>query len=369
MKQLLISITLLFSISVLAQKIPSSTIDLDNVDVETKTPLPYRTIEILDVRFDRSNIGTVSFMKKANSNRIKTTQTVALFPDSLHRYLPNVLGKLFDFHNGNKDTLVLLLKQFRVSDRIHNGMNHQYEPALFLRISFSAFSKKNGQLLRLFSVDDFASHELPTDRVPKEEVMQSYRSEALLVALQKLFRQRNWQSTGTAGFDIATVQQGIEKRFRLPLFTDSLQRMGVYKTFKEFKQNRPSLVNVKLDIKKDKLVSVTNADGKPLDLKGYWGVSTGKKHYIIFRNELCELFRSDKSFYFQSYLEAGDLSGQGSYGDYATQAGVLGGAVIKNVLNKDEERYFFLNMDEETVHLEEIFGKSSLKQIEKEILN
>lgn len=368
MKQLLLSLTLFFSVPVLAQKIPSTIISVNDVEVDTKMPVPFRIMQVLDVRFDRSNIGTVSFMKKATGTRIKTTQNVAVFPDSLHHYLPQVLEKLFDFQQSSNDTLVLLLKQFRISDRIHNGMNQRYEPALFLRISFSAFSRKNGQLLRLFSVDDLVSHELPTDRVPKEEVMQTYRSEALLAALQKLTRQRNWQPSTATGFDLATVQQGIEKRFQLPLFADSLKRIGVYKTFKEFKQNMPSFVNVKLDIKKDKLVSVTDADGKPLDLKGYWGVSTGEKYYIIFRNELCELFRNDKSFYFQSYIEPGDLTGQGRYGDYATQAGMLGGALIKNALNKDEERYFFLNMDEETVHLEEIFGKSSLQQMEKEIL-
>ena len=368
MKQLLISITLLVSVSVQAQKIPVTTLGLKETEAEAKIPVPFGSVQVLDVRFDKSKIGTVSHVKKANGSRMITKQATAVFPDSFHHYLPQVLEKLLVFHKSDDDTLVLLVKQFRVSDRIFNGMNWQYEPELLLRISFSAFGRKNGQLVRLFSVDDLVSQKLPTDRVPKEEVMQEYRGEALLAILQKLLKQKNWQSTGATAFDLAAVQQGIQKRFHLPLFTDSLQPTGVYRTFKEFKQNTPSVLNIKLRMNKNKLVGITDSTGKPLDLKNYWGVSTGTKRYIVFRNELCELFRSDKSFYFLSYTQASDLAGQASFGDYAPQAGLMGAALIKSALNKEHMRFFFLNMDDETVHLEEIFGKSSLKQMEKELL-
>ncbi|HEV7329877.1 MAG TPA: hypothetical protein VGN63_02460 [Flavisolibacter sp.] len=368
MKQLLISVTFFISLTVQAQKIPATTLNLNDVEAETKIPVPFSAVQVMDVRFDRSNVGTISHVKKANGSKVKTIQAIATFPDSLQQYMPHLLEGLLDFRKESNDTLVLLVKQFRISDRIFNPMNGQYEPELLLRISFSAFTRKNGQLVRLFSVDDLISQELPTDRVPKEEVMQGYRGEALMAILQRLLKQKDWQSTGTAGFDLATVQQGIQKRFQLPLFTDSLQKIGVYKTFKEFKQNMPSLLSVKLGMNKDRLIAIADSTGKPVELKNYWGVSTGTKRYIIFRDELCELLPSDKSFYFQSYTQLSDLYGQGSFGDYAPQAGLLGGALIKSALNKEHKHFFFLNMDEETVHLEEIFGKSSLKQMQKELL-
>ncbi|HEY1021538.1 MAG TPA: hypothetical protein VGE06_04465 [Flavisolibacter sp.] len=368
MKQLLFSVSLFIAGFVQAQKIPVTTLDLNNLEAETKIPVPFGAVQVMDVRFDQSNVGTISQVKKANDSRVKTVQSLAAFPTSLEHAMPRLLEGLLNFRKESKDTLVLLVKQFRISDRIFNRMNGQYEPELLLRISVSAFGRKNGQLQRLFSVDDLLAQELPTDRVPKEEVMQEYRSEALLAMLQKLLQQKNWQGTGAAGFELAAVQQGIQKRFQLPLFTDSLQRMGIYKTFREFKQNTPSLLNVKFGMKKDRLVAVTDSTGKPVDLKNYWGISTGAKHYIIFRNEWCELFPSDKSFYFLSYTQLSDLAGQGSFGDYAPQAGLLGGALIKSALNKDHERFFYLNMDDETVYLEEIFGRSSLKSMEKEIL-
>lgn len=367
MKQLLIPVALLLSVFGQAQKIPITSLEVINAEPDIKLTVPFRTVQVMDVRFDQSNIGSINHVKKANSSRIKTTQAIAVFPDSLHRYLPQVLQKLLTFQNDNEDTLVLLVKQFRISDRIFNSINLQFEPEFLLRISFSAFSKKNGLLTRLFSVDDLIAQELPKDRIPKEEVMQVYREEALMAILHKLLMQRNWQNRG-ASFDWAVVQQGVQKRFQLPLLTDSLQRVGVYKNFKEFKQNTPSLSNVRFGMNKERLVSLTDPSGKPVDLRNCWGVSTGTKRYIIFRNELCELIPSDKSFYFQSYTQISDLAGLAEFGDYAPQTGLLGAALIKSAQNKTHERFFYLNMDDETVHLEEIFGKSSLRNMERDLL-
>jgi hypothetical protein len=367
MKLLLVSAVLLLCVSVQAQKMPFTVLEAANAEPDTTLPVPFRTVEVMDVRFDQSNIGTINHVKKANSTRVKSKQSIAVFPDSFHRYLPQVLQKQLVFQKEVEDTLVLFVKQFRVSDRIYNGMNLELEPEFFLRLSFSAFSKKSGRLTRLFSVDDLFAWEIPTDRIPKEDVMKAYREEALVDILHKVLVQRNWQNRG-ASFDLAVVQQGIQKRFQLPVLTNSLPRVGVYATFKEFKQNTPSLLDMRLEMKGEKLVSITEASGKPVELKNYWGVSTGKKRYIIFRNELHELFPSGNSFYFKSYTQISDLAGRGRFGDYAPQTGPLNAALIRSAEEKDHERFFYLNMDDEMIHLEEIFGKSLLKQMEKDLL-
>jgi hypothetical protein len=115
-------------------------------------------------------------------------------------------------------------------------------------------------------------------------------------------------------------------------------------------------------------MGVTDADGKPVDLSAMWGLCNGKKQYIFFRNEMNELHRSDKGFYFHSYIYRSELAGRPSFGDYAPQTGLLGAALLKGAENKTFHHWFFLNMDEETLYLEDIFGKSSLKQLQKELL-
>ena len=367
MKQLLHLFFLFVSVHVQSQQLRTTILDMSDVAVEQSVTVPFTAVQVLDVRFDRSNVGCISEIKKANATRVKHVQAKASFPDSLHRYLPLLLQRMAQFSNENKDTLVLLVKQFRISDRIYNSINRQLEPEILLRVSLSAYARKENQLRRIFSVDDLLLEKIPDDRILKPELMDALRKEALMTMLQKLLTGKNWQSTG-APFSLAAVQEGIQKRFQLPLFTDSSLRPGVYKTFQEFKQNRPSGLHVQFNMNKDKLVNITNSEGKPVDLKNFWGACNGQKQYIIFRNELHELHGSDKGFYFFSFVYRSELAGRPSFGDYAPQTGLLGAAILKGSENKALDHWFFLNMDEETLYLEDVFGKSSLKQMEKELL-
>jgi hypothetical protein len=367
MKQLLFAFFLSLTAFAQSQEMLTTTLDMADVEMDRRTLLPFSAVQVMDVRFDRSHIGCISEIKKANASRIKHVQAKASFPDSLHHYLPLLLQKIAHFNVESKDTLVLLIKQFRISDRIYNSINRQFEPELLLRLSFSAYSKTENQLRRIYSIDDLLLEKIPDDRILKPEVMDGFRKELLMKMLQKVLESKNWQSTGAA-FSFATVQEGIRKRYQLPLFTDSALRPGVYKTFQEFKRNAPSLVNVQFEMKKDRVIGVKDMEGAPVDLSNYWGVCSGKKHYIVFRNELRELHRSDKGFYFHSYVYRSELAGKPSFGDYAPQTGLLGAALLKVSENQAFDHWFFLNMDEETLYLEDVFGKSSLKQMQKELL-
>jgi hypothetical protein len=88
----------------------------------------------------------------------------------------------------------------------------------------------------------------------------------------------------------------------------------------------------------------------------------------VFRGQFFELNPSDKGFYFNSYIRSTELAGKPGFGDYAPQTGILEAAVIKMFDNKTIPHVFSLNMDEESINLEELFGKSTLKQMEKELL-
>lgn len=321
----------------------------------------------MDVRFDQSKIGCINKVTKANGSRVKSVQAIASFPDSLQRYLPQVLEKLFTFQHDSKDTLVLLVKQFRVSDRLLNMQNQQFEPELLLRLSLSAFRRKEAQVTKLFSIDQLFSKKLRSDMIPKEEVMNALRKEALTALFQSIFSDQKWQKTGSS-FALSAVQQGIQQRFQLPVITDTLLQAGAYRSFSEFKQNAPSIRFVQFRMNKDEVVSVTDASGDEIDPQTIWGFCNGTKRFIVFRNEFCELQPSDKGFFFSSYTRKSDLSGAPSFGDYAPQTGILSAALTKAFDNKSSSHIFYLNMDDETIHLEDIFGKSSLKQMEKELL-
>ncbi len=353
--------------SVGSQPLSTTNLNMSDVEIIPAATIPFSAVQVMDVRFDRSNVGCISDIRKANASRVKHVQTIASFPDSLHFYLPLLLQRMTPLQQESRDTLVLLVKQFRITDRIYNGINRQLEPEILLRLSFSAYSRRENQLKRIFSVDDLLLEKIPDDRILKPELINSFRKELLVLMLQKVLTGRSWQSNG-AGFSVAAVQDGIQKRFQLPLFTDGALRAGVYKTFQEFKRNAPSMVNVQFEMKKDRVVGANDLDGNKIDLSNCWGVCNGKSLYVVFRNELHQLMASDKGFCFRSYITRSELAGRPNFGDYAPQTGLLGAALLKSGENREIEHWFFLNMDEESLYLEDVFGKSSLKQMEKELL-
>lgn len=119
---------------------------------------------------------------------------------------------------------------------------------------------------------------------------------------------------------------------------------------------------------KRKVENIIGPDGKVIDPKTVWGFCNGEKQFIVFRNEFCLLQPADKSFYFKSVIRRTELSGEPSFGDDAPQTGILNAALIKAIDNKSSSHVFSLNMDEERINMEEIFGKSTLKQMERELL-
>ncbi|RYZ57299.1 MAG: hypothetical protein EOO14_11145 [Chitinophagaceae bacterium] len=358
---------LLFPTLVWTQKIIPLTLDLSFAEAQSKTTLPFAAIRVVDARFDRINIGCVNKVRRANSSSIKYAPVVAVFPDSLCRYLPEVFQRFVTLDATANDTLVLLIKQFRVSEQFFNPINLQFEPTLLLRLSLSAFQAKEGQLSKLFSVDDLLSQKLPRNQIPKNDVVTDDRNDALLQLLQRIVEKRSWQSNAP-DYTMSAVQQGLQQRFSLPLFTDAVLRPGVYKNFHEFKQNSPSVTNISISMRKDRVVSLKDAEGNSLTPSDYWGLCDGNKFFIVFRNEFYELLPSDRSFYFPSYIRNSDLYGMPGFGDYAPQMGVLAAALQKSVDNQKFTRYFFLNMDEENIYLEDVFGKSSLKKLQNELL-
>jgi hypothetical protein len=80
--------------------------------------------------------------------------------------------------------------------------------------------------------------------------MDALKKEALLALLQRIFEKQQWQKSNTS-FARHAMQQGIRQRFQLPLFTDNPLHIGVYRSFREFKQNSPSITNVQFRINKE----------------------------------------------------------------------------------------------------------------------
>jgi hypothetical protein len=90
-------------------------------------------------------------------------------------------------------------------------------------------------------------------------------------------------------------------RARFDKFADSnlIYASGVYASFEEFLNNKPSIQNYEIrTVKKDRLVYVKDAAGKSEYSNDAWGYSDGKTLYIMRDGSLCPTWRQGKAFYF-----------------------------------------------------------------------
>ncbi|RYF81050.1 MAG: hypothetical protein EON98_12835 [Chitinophagaceae bacterium] len=366
MKQLLLFFFFCWSASCFAQSSKEPVIlNFDDYAIDDQITVPFKTIKVIDARFDKSNVGSISETLRLNG--IKLERTPANFPESLASYLPKLFTKILAFDDHNNDTLILLVKQFRLSDYNSLMMSASSDPRLLLKISASFYRLRNEEMTKLFSVDNLFSKKLSSENVMMQGQMNHFRARALLSVLQSILYQKNWQTTGSS-FHSSTVEEGIQKRFQLPLFTETDQKIGVYVNFQELKLNRPSVTNVRFITRNNLVVRIEDSTGKELELTRFWGAYDGKRRFIFFRKDLCELTPVDKSFRFISRWQTSDLTGDASYGNYASHYGLVGGALMKSAKNTSWNQFFYLNMDEEEIYLEEVFGKSSLKNMQKDLL-
>ena len=340
-------------------------IDLKNKELETKTSIPFSVIKILDSRYDQSNIGCI--VKHLNFKGISEGRMEAIFPDSLKTYLPEALNNVLQLDRSSPDTLVILIKTFRLVDYIVDEVVNKYDPKLLLNLSASFYNLNSNNYRKIFSIDDILDQRLNRSKYIDRKNIADLRANALVEVLSVIFKNKKWRPSGLA-FSKMEVEQGLKKRFDLPILTEKVIHAGLFKTFAEFKNNKPSVTHIKAVYKKNTLIELRDSVNEKIDLLKYWGAADGNKNYIVFRGDLCELITSDRSFKFKSYREKDDLKGNPTYGDYATEYGLLPSAIMKMSQQGALPENFYLNMDTGEVHLEELFGKSGLTSFQKELL-
>lgn len=330
------------------------TISLDKIEVQEKEALPFSAIKIVDARFDKSNIGCA--VKNFSFKGMTRNKLNVVFPGSLQTYLPIAIDKAAVLNKSSKDTMMMLVKQFRLADHLFNTLDAYHTPETVLTFSVSFYKKEGNQLVRLFSLADTWSKAWNNVKGSDENEINAERNNAIIALLSQLFQNRVWTPTATT-FSWADLEAGLKKRFGLPVFTDSLSRAGLYKNFNEFINNSPSVINVQMKMRNNELTDVLDAENHTVDLRDYWGACDGKNRYIIFKGAFNKLLPTDSSFRFLSDRQEAKVGGLMST---RTKRLLLWGPVITNAIKgsgtRANQEYFYLNMENGRVHLEEVTG-------------
>jgi hypothetical protein len=325
--------------------------------IDQKIKLPFSGVEVIDARFDTTYIG--AFAKGFTFRQQTVYKQEADFPGSFKNYFPHVLGRIIEFDQNSPDKLVLLVKRFRLADHIDRNKT---DPELILNISISFFARKDNYYFKLNTLDKIFS--VPMVGAHKKKELDSFRTKAFGNLLEIVFKERSWKKTNTV-FTTTDIKSGIDKRFDLPIFTDSVIRVGCYRNFNEFIMNRPSITNVK-PVYKEILTSFKTEDGKLIPVDSCWGGSDGRNVFIVFRKTYCMLFLRDHSFVLRSYRSTADIKPPPDYGTAALQYGLIDG-MLKAGIDWEPE-VFYLNMENGSVFLEEVLGVYTKLENQKDIL-
>ena len=324
---------------------------------DPKIFLPFSSVEIIDARFDKTYVG--AFAKGFTFRQQTVHKYEADFPGSFKNYFPLILERFIQFDKSSTDTLVILVKRFRLADHFDR---YKIDPELILNVSMSFFSRNHQEYTKLNAVEKVYAVSM-TD-AHKRKTLDSLRTIAFGKHLEKIFQDRSWSKTSTV-FTHAEIESGILKRFALPIFTDSVIQVGCYRNFNEFIMNRPSISNVK-PVYKEGLKGFKTADGRMIPVDSCWGGSDGKNVFVVFRKTFNMLFLKDHGFVLRSYRSTADIKPPPDYGSAALQYGLIP-AMFEAGIDWEPE-FFHLNMDNGTIFLEELFGEFTKEENHREIL-
>lgn len=258
-----------------AQQSNTDTIVSLNSTPTTETPaIPIAGIKIATALPDTTIIGYVG---QANRNA-----TFRLIPETdVTNWLQTfVLSKYKNVFNNTGRQLVWVVKNLSIS-KDTTGNN------IFVRLKADiASATANKKYLLTGTVDTVI---MATGAKAKYAV-------AVEEALQTLFNVSANNNTPVST-DPLTVNELIsqaQQAYNIPILKDSIYKQGIYSTFEEFKNNKPSVANaiVKVDNKGNPKLYQQLADSSSKEITKAWGISVAREQYAWIDGELIAIEKS-----------------------------------------------------------------------------
>jgi hypothetical protein len=234
----------------------------------------------LDARPDTSKVG---FARFGNYQRFHRLVMVPNCTDYLAQDYPSFLAPLAEA----KDSLVLVLHRFWLSERYYKdnpNVTHSY-----CHIVADCYKRQNGWLLPLGPVNVFEK---------EGWIVHNYKPllrdamASLLAKADTAFATR--QPIGTA-VSWEGLQQQIANKFKFPILTAPQAGKGLYLTYNDFVNNRPTPVDFKVDEGKRKDVIVAPTLDTSVT-NHVWGYSDGQHHYIRLAKHFHQLVHNGQTF-------------------------------------------------------------------------
>jgi hypothetical protein len=251
----------------------------------------FSNVEVIDTRFDTDYLG---FVQKGGFNR----KEALILTQPLKNEMATVVNKMIEGANKQEGTLLINIRHFNVSEI--TGYNTERGTFAF-KAGF--YLKKDTVYRRLFATDtsftvraggalDVTTRLL--DTVP----------EALGMFIKQAagFDVNMADSRQYTAYDIRHIDE-LEKK-ELPVYNVDIPKMGLYVTYEDFKNNRPTREDIIVYHRKGFSrpfiyeMKEGNKKGKEIPSKSYYVVCDGEKMYIARPRTLYPLTKINGDFYF-----------------------------------------------------------------------
>ncbi|MEO8569523.1 MAG: hypothetical protein ABI419_10310, partial [Ginsengibacter sp.] len=260
---------------------------------------PFKSILIEDVRFDTTQVGIYSVLNNIFIPAIKNYKIN--FKDGLGSSLGIYLNNFFKSNTGDKDIeLVCFVKKLSIvkRDTLTDNISLQ---RTYGKVSFRAevFLRNGTEFYTAFKIDTALTESISIKKKEIVDEMKDYMLMPVLKLLQNEISNTAWDKIlKKKSFSKSVVHENyFNSRFNLPVLTQSPKK-GIYKTFSEFKNNSPSIIDFEVKKGKLKTVSLIDKKGNYLVTTKMFGFSDGEKYWILKGNFSFPLIRTGNSFEF-----------------------------------------------------------------------
>lgn len=253
----------------------------------------FSDIIVEDNRFDTSTLG---FMHKGSVDPKSVIKLKNGFTNEIRNYLITSIDHPVSNYTVSYK-LIGIVKKLWLSDEIFNEEDERYLPdtklrksGIIFRIEF--FAEREGIYMPLYRFDTTITGDKNVYRYGN-----NYIEKALMFSLSKLgsFTENNIKQIKSK-YSWKEIEQYNQQRFNLPVLTATTPK-GVYLTFEEFKNNKPSILDfvIKPDKKNDDIY-IKDEQGKEMLIRELYGYADGKDIFISSAGSFFRLYRSRNSF-------------------------------------------------------------------------
>jgi hypothetical protein len=248
-------------------------------------------IQVQDRRFEQSSWGLIK-------NRDMIYKIIPPSSMNVEKSIQQYLDTKFTYNAAAPYSLLAVVRHFCFSsERKENEFEEYSKKPLWLAgvsVKIDFYLQKNNLYHPLYRFkEDYISN-----KKDPNESMNEILSEAIDAAFVKLTEtDKTDLNIGAKVISAEMIETVNQQAFHLPILLTDTFTKGAYQNFEEFKNNRPSITDYKIEKTKVSSKLIVEKDGQAFPAKNIWGFCDGERIFIQCNSNFFQLVKQENSFF------------------------------------------------------------------------